>query len=160
GVFTRQLVNTTRNECPITAVTFDLTASRPANLPKGVEFVVLSSITSRLKGRQFDFIVAHDMLDGRSGAWLLHAIYDLLKPGGQVLFYESNPWNVILKIRRAVAFLAGHKDPRLLLNRAEMYELLSEVGFIRIFAVFNDFVYAPLSRRLVWVLRNLSIVLE
>jgi len=160
GVFTRQLVDATRNECPITAVTFDLAASRPANLPKGVEFVVLSSIRSQLKRRKFHFIVAHDMLDRRSGAWLLHAIYNLLEPGGQVLFYESNPWNVILKLRRAVAYLAGHKDPRLLLSRAEVYELLSEVGFIRIFAVFNDFVYPPLTRSLVWLLRNLSIVLE
>src|SRR5262249_57201733 len=70
------------------------------------------------------------------------------------------PWNVILKLRRAVAYLFGHRDPRLLLSRPELYELLSEVGFIHIFAVFNDFVYAPLTRRLVWMLRNLSIVLE
>jgi hypothetical protein len=140
-------------------VTFDLNASKPVHLPKNVEFVVLSTIPGQLKDRKFDFIVAHDILDKRSGAWLLHTIYDLLEPGGQVLFYESNPWNVILKLRRIVAYL-GHKDPRLLLSRAELYELLSEVGFIRIFAAFNDFVYAPLSRRLVWMLRNLSIILE
>jgi dolichol-phosphate mannosyltransferase len=160
GVFTSKLVDTTRNECPITAVTFDLNASKPAHLPKNVEFVALSTIPGQLKDRKFDFIVAHDILDKRSGGWLLHTIYDLLEPGGQVLFYESNPWNVILKLRRTVAYLAGHKDPRLLLSRAELYELLSEVGFTRIFAAFNDFVYAPLSRRLVWMLRNLSIVLE
>ena len=160
GVFTRHLVDTTRNECPITAVTFDLKASRPTNLPKDVEFVALSAIPGQLKDRKFDFIVAHDMLDKRSGSWLLHTIYNLLEPGGQTLFYESNPWNGILKLRRAVAYLAGYRDPRLLLSRPELYELLSEVGFIRIFAIFNDFVYAPLTRRLVWMLRNLSIVLE
>jgi dolichol-phosphate mannosyltransferase len=38
--------------------------------------------------------------------------------------------------------------------------LLSEVGFIRIFAVFNDFVYAPLTPKGAWLLRNLSIILE
>jgi dolichol-phosphate mannosyltransferase len=160
GVFTRQLVHTTRNECPITAVTFDLNASKPVNLPKDVEFVALSAIPGQLKDRKFDFIVAHDMLDKRSGGWLLHTIYNLLEPGGQVLFYESNPWNVVLKLRRAVTHLAGHKDPRLLLSRAELYELFSEVGFIRIFAVFNDYVYLPLTRPLVWIFRNLSIVLE
>jgi hypothetical protein len=37
---------------------------------------------------------------------------------------------------------------------------MSEVGFIRVFAVFNDFVYAPLTESLAWLLRNLSIVLE
>ena len=97
GVFTRKLVDTTRNECPITAVTFDLNASKPANLTKEVEFMALSSLPGQLAGRKFDFIVAHDILDRRSGAWLLHNIYDLLEPGGQVLFYESNPWNVVLK---------------------------------------------------------------
>jgi dolichol-phosphate mannosyltransferase len=91
---------------------------------------------------------------------LLHNIYNLLEPGGQVMFYESNPWNVILKLRRRVAHLAGHNDPRLLLSRAELYELLSDAGFIRIFAVFNDFVYAPLTRRLAWFFRNISIILE
>jgi dolichol-phosphate mannosyltransferase len=160
GVFTRQLVNTTRHECAITAVTFDSNASRPASLPADVEFISLSAIPGQLGDRKFDFVVAHDMLDKRSGSWLLDTIYNLLEPGGQVLFYESNPWNVILKLRRAVGFLAGHKDPRLLLSRAELYELLSEVGYIRVFAIFNDYAYAPLSRRLIWILRNLSIVLE
>ena len=37
---------------------------------------------------------------------------------------------------------------------------MSEVGYIRIFAVYNDFVYAPLTRGMVWFLRNLSIILE
>ena len=99
------------------------------------------------------------MLDKRSGAWLLNRIDDLLVPGGQVLFYETNPLNVILKIRRMLARLWRRDDPRLLLTRPDLYELLSEVRFIRIFAVFNDFVYAPLSLTW-WILRNLSIVLE
>ena len=91
---------------------------------------------------------------------MLKIVYDLLKPGGQVLFYESNPWNVVLKLRRSMAPLFGHKDPRRLLSRPELYELISEIGFIRIWAVFNDFVYWPLTRSMVWLLRNLSILLE
>jgi dolichol-phosphate mannosyltransferase len=160
GIFTRHLVETTRNECAITAVTFDSRARRPTNLPDNVEFIVLSSVSDPLAGRKFDFVIAHDMLDKRSGAWLLSQIYDTLVPGGQALFYETNPWNVILKIRRMVARLMGRADPRLLLSRPDLYELVSEVGFIGIFSVFNDFVYPPLSRYMLWILRNLSIVLE
>jgi dolichol-phosphate mannosyltransferase len=52
------------------------------------------------------------------------------------------------------------RDPRQLLNRSRLYELMSEVGFIRVFAVFNDFVYAPLTPRLGWMLRNVSVALE
>jgi GTP-binding protein HflX len=46
------------------------------------------------------------------------------------------------------------------ITHKQLYELMSEVGFIRVFAVFTDFVYAPLTPRLIWLLRNLSIVLE
>jgi glycosyltransferase involved in cell wall biosynthesis/SAM-dependent methyltransferase len=161
GIFTRHLVVTTRNECSVTAVTFDSSARRPANLPENVNFMVLSLGVEPLGDRKFDFVIAHDMLDRRSAAWLLNQIYNLLAPGGQALFYESNPWNVILKIRRGLMRLWQRDyDPRLLLSRPDLYELLSEVGFIRIFAVFNDFVYPPLSRHMIWILRNLSIVLE
>ena len=52
------------------------------------------------------------------------------------------------------------QDPRRLLSRPALYELVSEVGFIRVFSVYNDFVYAPLTPSLVWLFRNLSILLE
>jgi hypothetical protein len=35
-----------------------------------------------------------------------------------------------------------------------------ELGFVRIFAVFNDFVYPPLTPQGIWFLCNLSIILE
>jgi hypothetical protein len=54
----------------------------------------------------------------------------------------------------------GDEDRRGLLSRPRVYELLSEVGFIRVFAVFTDFVYAPLNRQLIWILRNFSIIAE
>ena len=100
------------------------------------------------------------MLDHRTCAWLTARIHDLLVPGGRVLFYETNPWNIVLRMRRVVSKLFRRDDPRLLLTRIQLYELLSEIGFTHVFTVYNDFVYAPLSRRLAWLLRNVSIVLE
>jgi len=160
GTFTRQLARVTRGECPLTTVTFDPDAKRPAGLPPSVEFLASQSLPSVLEGRQFDFIIAHDLLDKRNAAWLLQRVFTFLIPGGRFLFYESNPWNVIRRVRQSIGFLFGHRDSRLLLNRPDMYELISELGFIRIFAAFNDFVYAPLTPRGVWLLRNLSIILE
>jgi dolichol-phosphate mannosyltransferase len=160
GIFTRHLVEVTRGECPITALTFCEDAVRPERLLDCVTFGTASTLPGSLNTNSFDFVVAQDMLDRRNSAWLLQRLYSLLIPGGQVLFYESNPWNVVLKLRRFLAGLFGNSDPRLLLSRPELYELLSEVGFTRVFAVFNDFVYAPLTRHMVWALRNLSIILE
>jgi len=160
GVFTRHLVEATRGECAITALTFRESAAPPANFPSSVTFVTAASLAANLPEEGFDFIVSQDLLDHRNSAWLMQQLYDLLAPGGEVLFYESNPWNVVLKVRRLWARLRGKGDPRFLLNRPALYELLSEVGFTRVFSVFNDFVYAPLTRHMAWMLRNLSNVLE
>lgn len=160
GLFTQQLAQVTRARNPITAVTFDSLAGKPGNIPEPVEFVAAGSFPDTLNGRHFDFVVAMDLLDKRNCAVVLQHVLELLKPGGQVVFYESNPWNVVLKLRRLLARVFGKTDPRSLLSRGQLYELMSEVGFIRVFAVFNDFVFAPLSPRLIWLLRNLSIILE
>ncbi len=160
GLFTRQLVQVTNGRNPITAVTFDSLAGKPSQIQDPVEFVAAGAFPDTLNGRQFDFVVAMDLLDKRNCAMLLQHVLELLKPGGQVVFYESNPWNVVLKIRRLLARLFGKTDPRSLLSRGQLYELMSEVGFIRVFSVFNDFVFAPLPPRLVWFFRNISIILE
>lgn len=159
-IFTRQLVRVSRGENPITAVTFTSNTGRPPDLPAEVEFLQVSSVPGPLHGRCFDFVVAMDLLDRGNCASILQRIFELLKAGGQVLFYESNPWNLVLKLRSFVSRLFGRHDPRSLLTRPQLYELISELGFIRVFSVYNDFVYSPLTRRLVWLLRNLSIVLE
>ena len=160
GMFTSKLHRVSRGENAITAVTFVRGGERPECLPDSVEFLVASDLNSELAERQFDFVVAVDLLDKRICTHFLQDIERLLKPGGQVLLYESNPWNAFLKARRAIGRLFGSEDSRQLMSRPELYELISEVGFIRVFAVFNDFVYRPLNRRLSWLMRNLSILLE
>jgi SAM-dependent methyltransferase len=157
GSFARELTRISRGENPITAVSFD---AKPTQVEPGVEYLHLDDFPAAIEGRQYDFIVARDLVDQRNCAWMLQHVHDLLKPGGQFLFYESNPWNIVLKVRQAFGRLFGNKDPRQLLSRQQLYELISEIGFIRAFAVFNDFVYKPLPRRMTWVLRNASILLE
>ncbi|MBD2028336.1 glycosyltransferase [Leptolyngbya sp. FACHB-711] len=160
GLFTQQLVRVSRGENPITAVTFNPTGDRPDHLPASIRFINATLQSDKLGAEQFDFIIAMDLLDAGNCAWFLQNVYELLKPGGQILFYESNPWNIVLRLRRLLAGWLGQKDPRHLLSRPKLYELISELGFIRVFAIFNDFVYSPLNRPLIWFLRNLSILLE
>jgi SAM-dependent methyltransferase len=160
GLLSRGLVQASRGDNPITAVTFGADKERPTTLPPPVEFLSASSLPGPLEDRRFDFLIAMDLLDQRNCAWILQQVHDLLRPGGQLVFFESNPWNPVLRARRSAAHLIGRRDPRSLLSRPRLYELMSEVGFIRVFSVFHDFLYAPLTPRLVWLLRSLSIVLE
>ena len=171
GRFTRKLFEVSRGENPITAVTFRTTGGKvesglqrdgaPSHpfdgaLDGRIETLQLGSFPGTLAGRHFDCVVGLDMLDARDCASVLVAIHDLLAPSGQMVFFETIPLNPWLKLRR----LLTRSDPRRLLSRPRLYELLSDVGFIRIFAVYTDFVYAPLTPHLIWFLRNLSIIAE
>ncbi|MGD9026206.1 MAG: glycosyltransferase [Desulfobacterales bacterium] len=160
GIFTRQLAFVSRGENSITAVTFISDSKKKPDLPSAVDFFTVTDLNGLLKGRRFDFVVAFDILDRRNCALVLKKIYALLNPGGKVIFFQSNPWNIALKIRRFLGGLFGRHDPRSLLSRTKLYESISEAGFTGVFAVYHDFVYAPLTRQLIWLLRNLSIILE
>jgi dolichol-phosphate mannosyltransferase len=157
---TRALLRVSRGENPITAVTFQSSAPDSSGVDGNVELLQLSDLPGSLAGRHFDCIVAMDLLDRSNSSELLQIVHELLAPAGEMVFYESNPWNPMYKLRGIFLRLAGKRDPRNLLNRPSLYELLSELGFVRIYAVFNDFVFAPLTRPLIWFLRNLSILLE
>ena len=66
----------------------------------------------------------------------------------------------MLRLRRLFRSLSPDPDPRRLLNRAQLKNLISESGFIKVSAIYNDFMYPPLPKRLIWLFRNLSIILE
>ena len=159
GQFTHSLKKVTRGENPITTVTFGGNGEMNTAVD-GHEHHPLIDLPGPLRGRKFDCIVAMDLLDDQSAADFLQIVCELLAPGGEVVFYESNPWNPVHKLRWAFAPLFGKRDPRHLVSRPDLYELFSEIGFIRVYAVYNDFVFAPLTRPLIWWLRNLSILLE
>jgi dolichol-phosphate mannosyltransferase len=157
---TRALVQVSHGENPITAVTFQNSAPDLSRLAPNIELLQLSELPGSLAGRRFDCIVAMDLLDRSNSSELLGIVHELLVPGGEMVFYESNPWNPVHKFRGMLLRLLGKRDPRNLINRPDLYELFSEIGFVRVYAVFNDFVFAPLTRPLIWFLRNASILLE
>ena len=158
--FTRALLRVSRKANPITSVTFQSSPLVASDVVPDVELIQLRDFPGALGGRQFNYIIAMDLLDRSTSSELLEVVHNLLAPGGEILFYESNPWNPIHKLRGLLLKLVGKPDTRNLIDRPGLYELLSEIGFIRIYAVFNDFVFAPLTRSLIWLLRNVSILLE
>jgi SAM-dependent methyltransferase len=160
GLFTQRLLKVTRGENPVTAVTFNPRGASVCATGMDVEILELTELPGPLAGRTFDCVVAMDLLDADDATDFLQIVHDLLTPGGEIVFYESNPWNPVHKLRRTMSRIFGHRDPRRLMSRPLLYEQLSEIGLIRVYAVYNDFVFAPLTRGLIWWLRNLSILLE
>jgi hypothetical protein len=93
----------------------------------------------------------------------LTEVQKLLKPGGRMLFFESNPWNPMFQLRKRLAqvlpFLR-RGDERALHNQVQFYELLSELGFVSIAATCYDFLYPPIPLWTLPVMRPLSLVME
>jgi dolichol-phosphate mannosyltransferase len=158
--FTRALQAVTRGENPITAVRFQEGARSAPDVGGQVKLLSTSELPDLLTGRRFDYVVGMDLLDSNCASQLLNLVHRLLAPGGELVFYESNPSNPVHQLRHIFSRIFGKRDSRSLLSRRQLYKLLSKNDFIGVDAVYNDFVFAPLTRRLIWLLRNLSILLE
>jgi SAM-dependent methyltransferase len=140
GRFARALGQVTRGECAITAATLAPGAARPGLLPSAIEHVATTELPGALAGRTFEHIVARGLL-AAGGADVLVAAQELLAPGGQLVLLDSNPWGVT-GLRAKV------------LPRAELLELLSELGFVRASVAFEDLRVGG------WLGRHLSTLLE
>lgn len=162
GLFTQKVHQVTRGENPITAVTFAKRIPTQAHQLEDVEVLSWLNDAAELQGRTFDFIVATGLLDNSNCEWLLQQAYQLLKPGGQVIFYERNPWNPFLKASGLWGRVRGAKRRRKLYSRAELHERIAKAGFANSFCAYNDFVYESLTTKESGkrVLQNLSILLE
>jgi len=160
GLFTRKLVEVTRGENPITAIKFRTETNEPPMLSASVEVIQASGKFPDLEHKQFDLIVSMDLLDQHVGPWLMEHVYQLLKPGGQFVSYEYNPWNVFHKLRAFFPSQLGQSKLPMVLSRSHFYELMSEIGFVRVFSVYQDLAYGCSDSWGSWLFRNLSAVLE
>jgi hypothetical protein len=123
GSFTRALSGVSRGESPITAVTFGASNPFAPDLPSSISFVTASSFPGPLQGQQFDFIVGRDPVDRRVSAAVPGEAYKPLKPSGEIVLFEGNPWNLFLCKRRSLQRVSRTRDSRSLLSRPQLYEL-------------------------------------
>ena len=166
GQWTRALSAVNQHRNPICAATFDPDchqALRQQNLPENIEPVLVESLSETLKDRQFDYVVGWHMLPSENYGQYLLAVKQLLKPGGQFLLFEPNPWNPYYVLRKFLArlFLFFRKTQRRpTFNRIEMMSILSEIGFTGIKILPYDFLFPPIPKFMLWPVQNLSLVLE
>ena len=164
--WTREISAANKNHNPICAATFNkdlFTTIGSDDLSDNIERVFLDEFPGNLNGRQFDFIVGYHLLTDENSGELLSKLKKILKPGGQVLFFDPNPWNTYYRIRKILSkiFLPFRKkENNESLNRIDLFTLFSEVGFIKIKILPYDFLFPPIPKFLFWPMKNLSLVLE
>ena len=166
GQWTQTLSAANNHTNPICAATFDSECYeklKHQNLPENIEPVLLESLSGSLKDRQFDYVVGWHMLPSENYGQFLLAVKKLLKPGGQFLLFEPNPWNPYYILRKTLSRLLlffSKSKRRAAFNRIEMMSILSEIGFTGIKILPYDFLFPPVPKFMLWPMQNLSLIFE
>jgi dolichol-phosphate mannosyltransferase len=164
--WTREISEANRNRNPICAATLNRELFEEASLdsfPENIERVHLEEFPGKLSGRCFDFIIGYHLLTDENSGVLLSELKKMLKPGGQILFFDPNPWNPYYRIRRLVSklfFFVNRDGKNESFNRLDLFSLLSEAGYIKIKILPYDFLFPPLPKMLLWPMQNISLILE
>jgi dolichol-phosphate mannosyltransferase len=164
--WTREISEASGNRNPICAATLneDLYGKCDSgSLPENIERIHLDKFPGQLSGRRFDFIVGYQLLTDQNAGVLLFELMKFLKPGGQILFFDPNPWNPYYRIKKLVSklfFFMKRAENNEFFDRFSLFTLLSEVGYIKIKILPYDFLFPPLPKFLLWPMQNLSLILE
>jgi len=166
GRWAQRISEVNHNTNPICAVTFDPECHeklKNQNLSSNIEPVLLDSLPGSLKDRQFDYIVAWHMLPNENYSQFLLNMKRFLKPGGQFLLFEPNPWNPYYQLRNLFSKLLPFKKfkgKRAAFNRIQMMSILSEIGFTGIKILPYDFLFPPVPKFMLRPMQSLSLILE
>jgi SAM-dependent methyltransferase len=166
GRWAQKISEVNHNTNPICATTFNPECHeklKNQNLSSNIEPVLLDSLPGSLNDRQFDYIVAWHMLPNENYSQFLLNMKRFLKPGGQFLLFEPNPWNPYYQLRKLFSKLLPFKKfkgKRAAFNRIQMMSILSEIGFTGIKILPYDFLFPPIPKFMLRPMQSLSLILE
>jgi dolichol-phosphate mannosyltransferase len=147
GAFSHKLEDVARSQSQVTRLSF-------ANPRKS------DTDAGSLEVESFDHVVAFDVIDSRDDGETLALAFRVLKPGGRVVLFATNPGNPVLRIRRAWQRARGNADPRGLLTPLDIVQGLSAAGFANVEFLYTDFLYAPLNSRGTRLFHGMSAILQ
>jgi len=164
GLWTGHLTDVLRGENPITAAVFneDLARAAADRALRNVSVVHTTSL-GEFPPASFDYIVGTAILCQDQYPQTLRELHRLLKPGGQILFFEANQANPQVFLKDAIRPLgrwAGNAACQVGLRRYPLLQLASRQGFTQIEIIPFDILHASTPRRLIPALQSLAFILE
>ena len=165
GLWTEHLTGVLRGENPITAAVFNedlMSAATRKKLPN-TRFVRVTDLAADLPAASFDYVVGTVILCHDRYAENLAALYRLLKPGGQLLFFEANYWNpqVLLKnIIRPFGRWTGDARCHVGMRKFKLMKIASHQGFTHIEVIPYDILHPLTPRALVPFVQSTAFILE
>jgi 2-polyprenyl-3-methyl-5-hydroxy-6-metoxy-1,4-benzoquinol methylase len=164
GLWTEHLASVFRGENPITATVFNRELLEQANarqLPN-TTFVSCADL-SQLPAESFDYIVGTAILCHDQYPQNLRALHRLLKPGGQILFFEANYWNPQVFIKntfRPVGRWTGQARCQVGLRKYQLMQMATHQGFTHLEVIPYDIIHPRTPRALVRKLQAVAFVFE
>jgi SAM-dependent methyltransferase len=164
GLWTEHLAHALRGENPITAAVFndDLAAeARTRQLPN-TRVIHVASLDD-LPPATFDYIVGTAILCHDAYGENLAALYRLLKPGGQVLFFEANYWNPQVFLKSTIGPIrrwSGDAECQTGMRKFQLMKYASHQGFTHVEIVPYDIIHPLTPGSLVRALQAVAFILE
>ncbi|MGE5646102.1 MAG: bifunctional class I SAM-dependent methyltransferase/glycosyltransferase family 2 protein [Acidobacteriota bacterium] len=165
GLWTGHVTRVLRGENPITMAVFnDALASRAAakQIPN-TRVVRVDDLEADLPAGSFDYVIGTAILCHDRYAENLRAIHRLLKPGGQIFFFEANFWNpqvFVKSILPPVRRWAGDASCQSGMRRFKLMHAASQQGFTEIQVIPYDIVHPLTPAPVIETLQSVAFLLE
>jgi SAM-dependent methyltransferase len=163
GYWTEHLAAVLRGENPITAAVFNEEFASSSREIPSARFVKINSLAQDLPAESFDYVIGTAILCHTQFSQNLAAIYRLLKPGGQLLFFESNYWNPQVFVKNHVKPIgrwSGEASCQLGMRRYKLMKAASHQGFTNVEIIPYDILHPRTPRVLIPFLQSAAFVME
>ena len=164
GLWTEHLAAALRGENPITAAVFspDFAAEAEARQLPNTTIVLVDDLRD-LPAESFDYIVGTAILCHDAYAENLALLHRLLKPGGELLFFEANYWNPQVFLKNTVRPLgrwAGDAECQIGMRKFELMKQASHQGFTHAEIVPYDIIHPLTPRAFIRAVQSVAFILE
>jgi dolichol-phosphate mannosyltransferase len=162
GIWTEHLSKVLRGENPITGVVFNRQLLREST-QDDVRFQYVEDLARELELKSFDYVVGTAILCHGGYEHTLRELYNLLKPGGQLLFFEANYWNPQVALKNIFPWLGrkmGNASCQIGLRKYELMKMASRQGFTEIDVIPYDIIHPRTPRSVVHGLQSVAFIAE
>ena len=163
GLWTEHLVSVLRGQNHITAAVFNEDFADAAKKLPNVDYVHVTDLRNAFPDGSFDYIIGTGILCHDLYAQNLQVLFRLLKPGGQILFFEANYWNPQVALKnfiRPLGLWAGNAECQVGLRKYILMKVASQQGFVDIDIIPYDIVHPRTPLFLLRALKSLAFLLE
>jgi dolichol-phosphate mannosyltransferase len=164
GLWTQELARIFGDENQITAAVFnaDFTTSKEWESLGNVNKRLIESL-AELPAESFDYVVGTSIICHNRYPENLKALLRLLKPGGQIMFFENNLANPQVFAKNmipAIGRWAGNARCQIGISKYHFLRTASQQGFISVDVIPYDIIHPLLPRAAVPFVQSLAFMIE